>query len=202
MKKVTLISVIFFLAGTILYAQDYIKPVNEKGFYADIKDQSGDYIVYESNDIEFSIPKSEIVLVEYLERGVVLYNKQYIKELDLTNYTDLLYSKGNNIYVPFASNKIAQRAGSITLRKLLEEDGFWNMVDCEQEAHCIIEYVFNGSGRDRAYLRIKDRKGTILYESPTVSASDWVPYHAGEESATDLYKKIIKKKIQKSLTNK
>jgi hypothetical protein len=189
------------LVATIVFgvsAQDYIKPINGKGFYANVTDAKGESIKYTSNRVEFSIPKNEVVLIEYLERGIVFYNKQHIDSLDLTNYSGSLYAKGNNVYVPFASDKIAQRVGSITLRNLLKEDNFWNIVDCEEEAHCIIEYVYDESGSDHAYIQIKDRQRTILYKSSNVSASDWIPHHAGKESATKLYKKIIKKKIQKT----
>jgi hypothetical protein len=80
------------------------------------------------------------------------------------------------------------------MRELLINDGYWNIVDCELEAHCILEYVFvDDDGRDYAYLRIKDRSGKVITTSPTVSASDWIPSHAGQESARKLYEKHIKK---------
>lgn len=195
-KKVllTVLFVVITLFG--ISAQDYIKPINGKGFYADVTDARGDSIRYKSNRAKFSISKSDVVLVEYLEIGVVVYNKQYINSLDLTNYSGLLYAKGNKVYVPFSSDKMAQRHGSLKLRSLLKEDGFWNVVDCEEEAHCIIEYVFDDSGKDHAYIRVKDRKGVVIYESSSVRAKDFIPYHAGEESATKLYNKIIKKELQ------
>ena len=158
----------------------------------------GDTIFYESNRTKFTIPKKEVKLIEFLERGIVIYNKEYVQNIDISDYKGLLYFKGNSIYIPFASNKVVQREGSIQLRRLLVDDGFWKIVDCPQEAHCIMEYVFDESGLDKAYLRIKDRSGNIIYTSPKVRAADFVPSHAGQESATKLYEKYIKE-LQKSI---
>jgi len=127
-KKVLFSLFISFITINIFaqdfFGKDYIKPVNEKGFYAVVKNERGDLIEYESNRMMFSIPKSEVVLIEYSERGLVFYNKQYIKSLDLSNYSSLLFAKGNNVYIPFSSDITAQRTGSMQLRKLLAEDNF------------------------------------------------------------------------------
>jgi len=189
----------FFFGFVNMNAQDYIKPIEGKGFYAKVTKEDSDEIFYESNRTKFTIPKKEVILIEYLERGVVIYNKEYIKELDVSNYRGFLYAEGNSVYIPFHSNKSAQRGGAIELRKLLAGDGFWKVVDCEQEAHFIMEYVFDEySGLDKAYFRIKNRNGKILYTSEKVRAKDFVPYHAGQKSATKLYEKHIKK-LQKNI---
>ena len=200
-KRICLLSFVF-LGFTIndMNAQDYVKPINGKGFFAKIIEQSEDDIVYESQKIRFNIPKKDIAFIEYLEMGIIYYNKESIQKLDIANYSGLLYAKGNRIYIPFASKTVAQRAGALKLRELLSNDGFWKIVDCEEEAHCIMEYIFDESGKDRAYLAIKDRNGNILYKSAKVSASDWVPSHAGQESATSLYKRHIST-LKKSLNN-
>lgn len=178
-------------------AQDYIKPINGRGFFGTVINESNGFIKYISNRSSFQIPKEEIILIEYIERGVVVYNKEYIKPLNVSNYSGLLYARGNNVYVPLASRVLHQRSGAIALKELLMGDNFWNIVDCEEEAHCIIEYVFDSSGRDTAYIQIKDRNGSVLYTSSKVRCKGLVPTRAAAESAKKLFDNIIKKKIQK-----
>ena len=192
-KRLYLILFLFLGIANNMNAQDYIKIVNKRGVFAKVIEQNEEFIVYESQKTKFSIPKEEVVLIEYLEMGVVYYNEEFIQKLDPTNFHDLPYSRGNCIYVPFASNKVAQRSGAIKLRELLSKDGYWKIVDCEEEAHCILEYVFSDSGRDHAYFIIKDRNGEVLYKSYRVSASGFVPSHVGQESATALYERHISK---------
>ena len=189
-----LVFFLFFMGIINLNAQDYIKTVDGQGFFAKIVSDEENKIIYESNKTKFTILKKEIVLIEYSERGLIIYNKEFIQEIDIPRDSNaLLYAKGNCVYIPFSSNRVVQRAGSKQLRQLLAEDGFWKIVDCEQEAHCIIEYVFDDKGKDKAYLRIKDREGAILYISPKVGATDWIPTHAGQESAIKLFEKYVKK---------
>jgi len=192
-KKIYLILLLFLGIANNMNAQDYIKLVNKRGVFAKVVEQNNDFIIYESQEVKFSIPKEEVVLIEYLEMGVVYYNEQFIQKLDLSNFQGSPYSRGNCIYVPFASNKVVQRSGAIKLRELLSKDGYWTIVDCEEEAHCILEYVFSDSGRDHAYFIIKDRNGEVLYKSYRVPASGFVPSHVGQESATALYKRHIGK---------
>ena len=199
-KKICLLLLIFCSIVSTMNAQDYIKPVDGKGFFTKVTMQSEDFIIYESQRTQFKVPRKDIVLVEYQEMGLIFYNKEHIQKLDLTNYEGLLFSKGNRIYIPFSSTKVAQRVGSMKLRELLSKDGYWEIVDCEEEAHCIMEYVFSESGRDHAYFIIKDRSGNVLYISPRVSASDWIPSHAGTKSANSLYKSHISK-LKKEIDN-
>ena len=95
-----------------------------------------------------------------------------------------------------SSTKIAQRSGSGTLKMLLVNDSLWNIVDTEEQAHFIMRYVFDDRGSDKAYIEVEDRMGKKVYMSPKVSARDFVPWHAGEESAEKLYK-IIKRVTKK-----
>jgi len=197
-KKTSIMVFCFFLGFVNINAQDYIKPIEGNGFYAKVTNTIGDTIFYESNRTKFTISKKEVKLIEFLERGIVIYNKEYVQNIDVSNYNGLLYAEGNCVYIPFANDKVVQRAGAIKLRQLLKEDGFWKVVDCEQEAHFIIEYVFDETGLDKAYFHIKNRNGKIIYTSPKVGARDFVPSHAGQESATKLYEKHIKK-LQKDI---
>src|SRR5574344_387808 len=191
--RIITVVIFFFFVFNLTNAQDYIKLINVMSYYSEIIEDSDDYIIHKSNRVELKIPKSEIKLIEYLELGLVIYNEKYINSNNSPKDRESLFEKGSSVYVPFSSTKVVKRSGGLKLRELLKEDGFWNLVDCEMEADFIIEYLYLEKGRDKARIIIKDRTGNIIYESPKVSAKDFVPSHAGRESATKLYRRYIKK---------
>jgi len=183
-----------FIFVFISSAQDYIKPVNGDGFYTNITDASGDLIIYKQGSTLFSIAKEDVILVEFIEKGLIYYNKQYINELDVTDITGYIFSKGNCVYVPYFGNKIVKRRGAYNLRNILKEDGFWKVVDCPEEAHFIIEFVLNESVRpNTAHILIKERDGKVIFKSKSVNATSPSPYRAGNKAATGLYENYLKK---------
>lgn len=190
MPRLLAMSFIVAFSGNAV-AQDYIKPVTGNPFYASVKEVTDSTVTYEKNKVIKTTALKDIVLIEYEEDGIVEYNKSGIKPLDLSNYSGGLYAKGTNVFIPCSGDNISQREGSKYLKKLIQESMYWNIVDCPEEAHCIMKYVFDDTGRDHAYLLITDRDGKILYKSPKVSARDLVPADAGKESAKKLFDKNL-----------
>ena len=187
------------LISVNVHSQVFMKFENGTSAFVEVKHENENEYRIVQDDRIVTISKEKIILIETEEEGIIFFQKNKISPIvDWELSEGTLYKKGNNIYIPYSSTKIVTRIGSMYLREYLVHDGFWNIVSCEDEAHCIFEYVFDDSGRDTAYIRIKTRNGEILYESERVSAKDFIPHHAGEESATKLYKRIIPK-IKKSL---
>ncbi|MDR3118563.1 MAG: hypothetical protein LBU44_03985 [Mediterranea sp.] len=173
--------------------QSFVGLMDGRSFYGDIESENEKEMTIEIDRRIVKIPKENIALIESEEGGVDILRKEGIKEVNVDNYTGLLYAKGNCIYIPYSSTKIVFRVGSRVLRQLLARDGYWKVVRCNEEAHCIFEYVFDDSRADKAFIRIRDREGNVLLETQTVPAADFIPHHAGEESAQRLYNKEIPK---------
>lgn len=197
--KLTLLIAIFF-AYNYSYGQSYIKLTNGERFWVEIDKQTDSIIFVDGDDLgEFQISKKNIAYIEYEERGLYYYNKEGIKDVndqalkDLANKdSKLLLKEGNNVYIPFASNRVAGRAGGKKLRELMELNSLWNVVDNELEAHFIIHYYFDDNGVDNACLIFKTRDNRTIYITPSVKASDFIPFHAGQESAVKLYNKYLR----------
>ena len=171
----------------------YFKTIDGKRYFGNIKKKTSEYLLVELEDEDrvIKIFKKDLVLMEDEELGLEIYKPDYLNPVDSNTATLPFYT--NNIYVPMNSTKIVQRAGSGTLKMLMVEDSeTWNVVDTEEEAHYIMKYVFDDRGSDKAYLEVVDRNGKKIYTSSKVPARDWVPWHAGEESATKLYEKLLK----------
>ena len=127
------------------------------------------------------------------EKGLEILQPEFIKKVDPATAITPFYAKGNNLYIPMNSTKIAARAGGYMLRKLMMADREnWNVVDTPQEAHYIVKYIFDDSGSDKGYLKVEDRNGNVVYISNSVKARDFSPWDAGEESAEDLFNNLMK----------
>lgn len=198
--RLVLLLLLAIITSSDIHSQIFMKFENGKSAFVNVKYENDKEYRIEQEDRIISIPKDKVILIETEEEGVIIFKEDKIsciKDWDMTEGP--LFKKGNMIYIPYSSTKIVTRVGSRYLREYLMRDGFWNIVSCVDEAHCIFEYVFDDTGRDSAYIRIKTRNGDILYESEKVSAKDFIPHHAGEESATRLYNRIIPK-IKKLVT--
>ena len=188
----TLLMVFLLLVSVQMKGQALIETVDGKVFFGEVTKQDNGKVSFEQNDRIVQKELSEIRVIESAEEGVIYKQDEKLAKVDPA-YEGLPYAKGNCVYVPYASPRIVVRWGSQTLCEKLIKDGFWKIVGCEEEAHCIFEYVFDGDGRDKAYLLVKDRKGNVIWKSGKVGARDWVPRDAGKESGAALYKKQIKK---------
>lgn len=192
MKRYLLFIMLFVVENAMAFS--YFKTVDGKRYFGDIKEETASFFMVEieNEDIIIKLNKDDLILVEREEEGLEIFKPEYIKKIDADTAVSPFYAKGNAIYIPMSSNKIVKRTGAGTLKMLMVNDAYWNIVDTEDEAHYIMKYVFDDRGPDKAYLLVTDKQGRNVYMSKKVSATDLVPWHAGEESATKLYKGMMK----------
>lgn len=193
MKKI-IVFLWLTMTSCICYSFSYFLTVDGKRYFGNVKQETDKYYIVEleKEDRTVKIVKDKIVLIEHEENGVEIFKPECLDSVSPNTAVSPFYNKKNNIYIPMSSTKIAQRSGSGTLKMLLVNDTLLNIVDTEEQAHYIMKYVFDDRGADKAYVEVEDRTGKKVYMSPKVSARDFVPWHAGEESAEKLYK-IIKR---------
>lgn len=201
--KLLFCSICVYLFSTQLtYSQAFVYTVDGKMYFTEAKDFNKDRITVEiGQDITKLIPKSEIVLIEFLEdEGMDILQKDKIVHVDPPKYNGDLQSfiaKGKRVYIPVSSTKVANRWGGKILRELLINDGYWKLVGCEEEADFILRYSFSDKGHDNARLIIYDRMDNVIAKSPSVDASYLWASRAGVKSGEKLYKRYIKKGIEK-----
>ena len=197
MKRV-IILLLFVLVSCSAYSFSYFLTIDGKRYFGNIKEETDTYymVELEKEDRVVKLNKDALVLIEHEENGLELFKPEYCHNVDPSSASTPFYDRNNCIYIPISSSRIAQRSGSGTLKMLLVEDSLWNIVDTEEQAHYIMHYVFDDRGADKAYIEVEDRNGNRVYVSPKVSARDFVPWHAGEESAEKLYR-LLKKFIEK-----
>ena len=175
-----------------IYGQDLIKLTNGKSFFAEIRSNNGETGVYEKSNRIVTQSIDEIALIEYLEGGIEYHHLESLRIINPDSIETPASKRGNKVYIPFSSDKVAHRCGALKLRELVSEGGLWQVVDCEEEAHFIMEFIYSESGKDHGYINIKDRQGNVIYQTSKVRNSDFVPSHKGEEIAERLYKKYIR----------
>lgn len=151
--------------------------------------------------IETTIPMSEITSIDAIldnSSNDTIVNVEKVAGYDpLANYKGFLLAKGNNVYV-YCEGKDYEKAGAETLRKLLKNDGFWNVVDRMQDAHFTINYLVSLRGRDQGYISVSSwrvQQSELIYgESTNETPSPNI------NIATKGYNKVIislQKKIEK-----
>lgn len=179
------------LMGQIVLGQDLIKLTNGKSFFTEIQSVDKESVVYQIGKRKVTLPTEEIALIEYLEGGVEYYN---METLQIINPDSIVYplQRGHNVYVPFSSENVTKRSGALKLRELAQESMLWHVVDCEEEAHFIMEFVYSDIGKDHGFINMKDRCGKVLYQTREVYNSDFNPVHKGEELAEELFTKHIR----------
>ena len=190
---------LFSMLSITVFGQDFIQTVDGKQYWADIDNEDFDEIPVADGRGTKRISKSDIVLIEYMEAGLKILQKDKIKHVEPVAYDGNLsdfIKQGKKIYIPMASFTVQQRYGAKKLRELLMEDGYWTIVGCEDEADFILEYVFDDRGKDHAYLLFSDRFHKEIMYSHSVSADWFVPTRTAEESAEELYEKHIVKGIK------
>ena len=151
--------------------------------------------------IETTIPMSEITSIDAVSdkpsKDTVVNVEEVAGYDPLANYKGFLLAKGNNVYV-YCEGKDYEKAGAEALRKLLKNDGFWNVVDRMQEAHFTINYLVSLRGRDQGYISVSSwrvQQSELIYgESTNETPSPNI------NIATKGYNKVItslQKKIEK-----
>jgi hypothetical protein len=174
----------------VLVAQDLIKPISGKSFFTEIKSVEKGIVTYQNGPRIETMPLSEVALIEYSETGVEYFNKSSLNTIDPKDIVEPVYKKGNKVYIPFSSHSVQQRSGALHFRELITKDGLWEVVDCEEEAHFILEFYYDGEGRDSGTFRLKDRNGNIFFRSDMVIERISDPVRQGEKMAESLFDDI------------
>lgn len=183
----------------MLYSQGFVYTTDGKMYFTEAKSMDQDAISVVDGDYYKRIQKSDIVLIEYMEGGIEYVQPDKIQQTEAKAFDgdyDSFLAKDRKVYVPLSNTIIQNRWGAKRLRELLVADGYWKVVGCPEEADFILVYKFNESGSDHANLFINDRNNELIMETSNVGASDWVPTHAGIESAEKLHKYMIMDLIQ------
>ena len=202
MKNIKIfLTVALMMVAMSSYSQGVIFTVDGKMFW--VNEKIDNFANLEDVSVEdgrriIRIPISDIVSIEYMEQGLKILQPYKLKKVEpvaFDNNIDAFLASGKRVYIPLSSGIIQQRWGAKKLIELVNETDYWKIVGCEDEADFIMEYVFDDKGKDHAYLLFSDRLGKKILSSFSVGATDFVPVHAGEESAEKLFKGYIKKYI-------
>ncbi len=169
MNNMRLIAVILLcLVALNCQSQNLIQLLNGEEINAQqIISMRGDLIVYKTGGTVFDINKSEVEYVLHAELGEIKINIDCENEdtVNVENYTGFLLDKGNNVYIPVNSPNEYERSGADVLKRLIKQNGFWNIVNQLRAAHFVLEYKVSLTGLDRSYLIIKNRSGCVLYNT-------------------------------------
>lgn len=190
MKKL-LFTLAFCLIGYALIAQDLIKPINGKSFFTEIQSVENGIVKYQIGVSKMTMPTADVVLIEFSEGGVQYFHPEALHEIDPNSIMQPVQQRGHKVYIPFSSKNLAQRSGALKLRELIREGGFWEVVDCKEEAHFILEFEYTEEGLDGGVVKVKDRNGNLLVQTPKVNNSDWNQTQKGEDIAKGQYAKYV-----------
>ena len=200
-----LLSFLLMLLSSVMEAQESLIVVNLKNGTVIkgtlIRIDPVKEVTLKLSGIETTIPMSEITSIDAIldnSSNDTIVNVEKVAGYDpLANYKGFLLAKGNNVYV-YCEGKDYEKAGAETLRKLLKNDGFWNVVDRMQDAHFTINYLVSLRGRDQGYISVSSwrvQQSELIYgESTNETPSPNI------NIATKGYNKVItslQKKIEK-----
>lgn len=200
-----LLSFLLMLLSSVMEAQESLVVVNLKNGTVIkgtlIRIDPVKEVTLKLSGIETTIPMSEITSIDAVSdkpsKDTVVNVEEVAGYDPLANYKGFLLAKGNNVYV-YCEGKDYEKAGAEALRKLLKNDGFWNVVDRMQEAHFTINYLVSLRGRDQGYISVSSwrvQQSELIYgESTNETPSPNI------NIATKGYNKVItslQKKIEK-----
>lgn len=181
-----LFSCVLLLSGQI-FAQDVILPKQGNPITAYELVVSDAYIFYQtsldSTAQTARIAKDDILMIRKADGSVIDLTKstsavatqpetEVVQEdrfpiVNIDNYHGYLLQKGNCVYIPTDSPYDYERAGQEKLKELVQKDGYWQVVDTEEQAHFVLMFYTNLSGRDYSYgvfrtrLEYKNQKVVI-----------------------------------------
>jgi hypothetical protein len=182
-----------------MYSQTFIRTIDGKNYWSEKSLNAligEDEIPVNNGRNIIRIQKSIILLMEDMEAGLKIIQPDKINKVEPLAFDgdlEAFLAKGKRIYIPLASSITQQRWGARKLRELFDESDYWQLVGCEDEADFILEYIFDDEGKDKAYILVSDRMGKNVLYTSHIFASDWVPAHAGIESAEKLFKIFFSK---------
>lgn len=199
--KRTVFSIVLSLTTVFVYSQALISTTDGKFYWVNGNTENLsklDVIGAQEGRRVVRIPVTNVVTVEDMEHGLEILQSDKLKKIPAVAFEDNIesfFAQGKKVYIPLASGIIQQRWGAKRLIELMMESDYWHLVACDEEADFIMEYVFDDKGSDHAYLLFSDRSGNKVLSTWNVAASDFVPVHAGEESAEELFDTFLKRKF-------
>ena len=202
MKK-QLLFLLLMLLGLAARAQDVILTQDDRVIkaYNVAVATGGQFVYYTLNQTDTAtvqrLPKTQVVIIKKADGTRIDPNapaasdqapaampapaevpRNRFPEIDLTNFHGLLCSKGNCVYVPIDGAYEGERAGQAQLKKLLEKDGFWKVVDYPEQAHFVFQGVLTTAGYDRFYLVLRTRSSYQQKPTPLMRTGDY-PFKLG-----------------------
>lgn len=167
MKKLLLSLVLCLGASNLTIAQDYIVFNDGHNLYAHVTSVNDSTVAFETTRTKNYLLK-DIKLIEYEEKGVVIYTPSAVKKAPTR--VDGYFGKDCFVYIPFSSTKVKQREACMALRKMLKEQHYWTIVDCEEESNLIVELIIDEKDEDMAQVRVTDSSDKDFYLSPKAKA--------------------------------
>jgi len=169
MKKLFIVLALCFTCHALV-AQDLIKPINGKSFFAEIQSIENGIVNYQVGVSKMTMPTSEIALIEFKEGGVQYFHTESLKEIDPKNDVPA-WKKGHKVYIPFSDENEAKRSGALKLRELVAQGGSWEVADCKEEAHFVLDFAYSEGGLGRANVVMKEKSGATIVQTPNIMQS-------------------------------
>ena len=176
MRSFYFISFLFCLALNI-QAQDIIVTNDGesiKVYNMEISGQSVFYTLGEApNSTLYKKAKSDILIIRKQDGTKLQFDgdaqqpatsnvsaQSNMPVVDIASYKGFLLKKGNAVFVASGQTSY-ELAGAARLRELLSKDGFWQVVDTEEQAHFIIKYIVHLEGQDHLEFYYLDRRNRL-----------------------------------------
>ena len=161
---------VLLLSGQI-FAQDIILPKQGDPITAYELVVSDTYIFYQtsvdSTSQTMRMAKDDILMIRKADGTVlnltestsavaaqpteVAVQEDRFPIVDIENYHGFLLQKGNCVYIPTDSPYDYERAGQEKLKELIQNDGYWQVVDKLEQAHFVLMFYTCLVGQDCAY---------------------------------------------------
>ncbi len=109
-----------------------------------------------------------------------------IPMFSLDGFKGNLLAKGNNVFI--SGDALYEVAGAKELIKQISIDSLWIVVPRPEQAHFIIEYHVDTSGKDKAYIVVRSKDGTASYKSLKYPASE--SFEDNRSTAKLVYKNL------------
>ena len=193
MKHILLTTATILLATVSLMAQDLIVPKKGNPTTVYNVDAGGTFIYYtleqDANSALSRIAKDSVLMIRRADGSVMDFTATQpiafapatpatvekpkvdypvIDEADIHGY---YFAKGNKVFIPVDSPFDYERAGQQKTKDLVEEWGYWTVVDRPEQAHFILQYTTQTEGSDMSWLLIRPREYYRI--SPSVSRNSF-----------------------------
>ena len=163
--------ILLLLVPTILLAQDLIIPKQGNPISAYEVAIGDTYVFYQisldTTAQTMRIAKDDILMIRKADGTALnltesasavaaqpaeeVVQEERFPIVDIENYHGFLLQKGNCVYIPTDSPYDYERAGQEELKRLMEKEGIWQVVDKLEQAHFVLIYYTCLVGQDMSY---------------------------------------------------